>query len=158
MTFFERYEQLCLARGYKPVSEQAAQAIGTNRGTISAWKTNENPPKSEYLVIIADVYGVSTDYLLCRTDDPTDYTNPDLLAELAGPQLDAFDGDSRKALAFKRAVDADARREAERKATPLVMTLYDRLDDADKSKVEGFIQGLLANEKYAVPHDRKKQA
>ena len=155
MTFFERYTELCLQRGYKPGSEQAAQALGTNRGTISAWRTSERPPKTEYLVVIADVYGVSTDYLLGRTDDPTDYTNPELLAELAGPQLDAFDGDARKAVAFQKAVETDAKREKIRQATPLLDALYDQLDDADRGKVEGFAQGLLSQDKYAV---RKKQA
>lgn len=156
MTFFDRYEKLCLAHGYKPGSEQAAQALGTNRGTISSWKANDRAPKGEYLVVIADVYGVSTDYLLGRTDDPTDYTNPDLLAELAGPQLDAFDGDVKKAVAFQRAVENDVRRE--RNTTPLILSLYDRLDDTDKGKLEGFAQGLLSQEKYAIQADRKKQA
>ena len=53
MSFFERYEKLCIAQGYKPGSEQAAQALGTNRGTISAWKTSGKPPKTEYLIAIA---------------------------------------------------------------------------------------------------------
>lgn len=154
MTFFERYEKLCLENGYKPGSEQAAQALGTNRGTISAWKTSGKPPKTEYLVAIADVYGVSTDYLLGRTDDPIDYTNPDLLAELAGPQLDELGGDVKKAVALQRATADDVRREA----TPMGIALYVQLDEIDKGKAEGFMQGLLSQDKYTQPNSRKKQA
>lgn len=147
MTFFERYERLCIENGYKPGSEQAAQVLGTNRGTISAWRTTGKPPKTEYLVAIAEAYGVSTDYLLCRTDDPTDYSNPDLIAELAGSQLDAFDGDIKKAVALQRATANDVKKEA----TPKGVALYGQLDDIDRGKAEGYMQGLLAQDKYAEP-------
>lgn len=129
MTFWDRYEKLCVANGCKPGSEQAAQALGTNRGTISAWKTSGKPPKTEFLTEIANVYGVSTDYLLGRTDDPTDYTR---LAAI----------EDRKTTAIKQAVGDEA--------TPTGITLYMQLDDADKCKVEGFIQGLLSQEKYTM--------
>lgn len=155
MTFWERYEKLCLDSGYKPGSEQAAQVLGTNRGTISAWKKSGNPPTTDLLVRVADAYGVSTDYLLCRTDDPIDYTNPDLLAELAGAQLDALDGDAKKAVALQRATAEDVRREA----TPKGVQLYGQLDELDKGKAEGYMQGLLSQDKYTVqPADKKKHA
>lgn len=156
MTFFDRYEKLCLENGYKPGSEQAAQALGTNRGTISAWKTSGKPPKTEYLVIIADVYGVSTDYLLGRTDDPTDYTNPELLAELNGPRLKEFGGDVKKAIALQQAIAEDVRAE---RATQAAAALYAQLDEADKGKAEAFMQGLLSQDKYnSRSGNRKKQA
>lgn len=155
MSFWERYEKLCLDSGYKPGSEQAAQILGTNRGTISAWKKSGNPPTTDLLIRIADAYGVSTDYLLERTDDPTDYANPDLLAELAGAQLDALGGDVKKAVALQRATADDVRREA----TPMGVQLYAQLDDADKGKAEGYMQGLLSQDKYfASPASRKKRA
>ena len=147
MSFWDRYEKLCTANGYKPGSEQAAQTIGTSRATISAWKKSGNPPTPELLVSIANAYGVSTDYLLCRTDDPTDYTNPDLIASLAGPQLDEFDGDVQKAVALQRATAADVARE---RATPPEkgVLFYGQLDAIDKGKAEGFMQGLLSQDKY----------
>ena len=152
MTFFERYEQLCAASGYKPISEQAAQALGTSRGTISAWKASGKPPKTEFLVAIADTYGVSTDYLLGRTDDPTDYSNPELVATLAGAQLDEFGGDVKKVLALQRATAEDVQREKGE-------LLYGQLDPLDKGKAEGYMQGLLAQDKYTPqPDSRKKHA
>ena len=138
MTFFERYEQLCLSNGYKPVSTQAANILGTSRATISAWNVSGKPPKTEFLIKIADAYGVSTDYLLCRTDDPVDYTNPELVAELAGPELEALGGDAKKALALKKVTLEDVQRERA-KATPpdKGVLLYGQLDDLDRSKAEG---------------------
>ena len=155
MAFWDRYEKLCLENGYKPGSEQAAQVLGTNRGTISAWKKSGNPPTPDILTRIADAYGVSTDYLLCRTEDPTDYANPDLLAELAGDQLDALGGDVKKAVALQRATAEDVRREA----TPKGVLLYEQLDELDRGKAEGYMQGLLSQDKYTVqPAHRKKLA
>ena len=155
MSFWDRYEKLCTDAGYKPGSEQAASVLGTSRATISAWKKSGNPPTPDILARIADAYGVSTDFLLCRTDDPTDYTNPDLLAELAGAQMDELGGDAKKALALQRASAEDVRREA----TPKGVQLYLQLDDFDRGKAEGFMQGLLSQDKYTVPvYSRKKQA
>lgn len=155
MTFWERYEKLCLGSGYKPGSEQAAQMVGTNRGTISAWKKSGNPPTPDILARIADAYGVSTDYLLGRTDDPIDYTNPDLIAELAGAQLDALGGDVKKAIALQRAIADDIDREA----TPTGVQLYKQLDEIDRGKAEGYMQGLLSQDKYTTqPNSRKKHA
>ena len=154
MTFFERYEKLCVEQGYKPASQQAADKLGTTRGTISAWKTSGNLPKTEFIISIANIYGVSVDYLLGRTDDPTDYTDPDLIAALAGPQLDEFDGDVKKAVALQKAIAQDRAKEA----TPTVLALYNQLDGIDKGKAEAFMQGLLAQDKYTVPASGKKHA
>ena len=157
MTFFERYEQLCIANGYKPISEQAARALGTSRGTISAWKTSGKPPKTEFLVAIADTYGVSTDYLLGRTDDPTDYSNPELIATLAGAQLEEFDGDAKKALALQRAIAEDVQREKAATRREKGELLYTQLDSLDKGKAEGFMQGLLSQDKYTPQLNNTKK-
>ena len=74
MTFFERYAELCREKGYKPISADISEKIGVARSTISLWNQKDLAPKAEQLVKIADLFGVSVDYLLDRTDDPTDYT------------------------------------------------------------------------------------
>lgn len=147
MNFWDRYEKLCLDSGYQPASEQAAKVLGTNRGTISAWKTNRTTPRTEYLVNIADSYGVSTDYLLCRTDDPTDYTNP---AAVSAANID----DERKALILQNmAATPDTRTET---ATQAGNDLFAQLDETDQGKAEAYMQGLLAQDKYY--NRRKKRA
>jgi transcriptional regulator with XRE-family HTH domain len=145
MTFFERYSDLCLSHGYKPVSEQAAQAIGSSRGTISTWKIGNNLPRPEVIVTIANAYHVSTDYLLGRTDDPVDYSDPEELVRIA---KEATGNDALRAAATRRLVDLDAKEKAARQAATVLLSLYDRLDAADKGKLEGFAQGLLLQGKY----------
>lgn len=114
------------------------------RAAISSWGKKNSAPKGETVAIIADALGVSADYLLGRTDDPTDYSNPDLIAEVAGPVLDYFDGNVKKAVAFREAVDTDVQNEQ----IPKILRMYSQLDDVDQAKVEGVIQGLLLNDKY----------
>ncbi len=151
MTFFERYEQLCAERGYKPSSAQAAQDLGLNKGTMAAWRKSGKPPTSDVVVIIANAFGVSTDYLLDRTDDKLDYANPELVAKAAEESFGDFNGDMKKAVALYRAT-------AEKDATRGIIAQYDSLDDIDRAKVEAFIQGLLCNEKYNEKSNRKKHA
>ena len=109
------------------------------------------------MAAIADALGVSADYLLCRTDDPTDYANGDLIASVAGPVLDEFDGDVEKAVKFQRAVAEDAAREyANRgRTSPTIIRLYEQLDEIDRSKAEAFVQGLLAADKYTAAANKK---
>lgn len=153
MTFYERYARICAERGIDPCSQQAADMLDTTRATISIWGTKKTTPKGETVARIADVLHVSADYLLGRTDDPTDYADPDLTAEQAGPVLDAFGGDVKQAVAFHAAVDADARKE--RDEMPQILQLYYELDTTDQVKASAYIEGLLAADKYA---ERKKQA
>ena len=74
MSFFEKYAELCRKNGYKPISADISAKIGVARSTISLWNQKDLTPKAEQLVNIANLFDVSTDYLLDRTDDPTDYT------------------------------------------------------------------------------------
>ena len=157
MKFFDRYSQVCKERNIDPCSQAAADMFGISRSTISSWNTKNTFPKGETVAAIADALGVSADYLLCRTDDPTDYANGDLIASVAGPVLDEFDGDVEKAVKFQRAVAEDAAREyANRgRTSPTIIRLYEQLDEIDRSKAEAFVQGLLAADKYTAAANKK---
>ena len=156
--FFEVFEKLCRDKGITPT--RASVEIGFSRGSVSYWKKNwqngiDAKPDSKTAKMIADYFGVSVDYLLGRTDDPTDYSDDDLIASIAGPVLDHFNGDVKKAVAFQRAVAEDAARERKQ---PEFMKLYSRLDDVDKAKAEAFMNGLLAADKYQSQTAGKKNA
>lgn len=157
MKFFDRYSQVCKEKNIDPCSQAAADMFGISRSTISSWNTKNTFPKGETVAAIADALGVSADYLLCRTDDPTDYANGDLIASVAGPVLDEFDGDVEKAVKFQRAVAEDAAREyANRgRTSPTIIRLYEQLDEIDRSKAEAFVQGLLAADKYTAAANKK---
>lgn len=147
MRFYDQYAQICNKQGIEPCSQKAADMFGVTRATISKWNSRNKAPMGETVRLIADALGVSADYLLCRTDDPTDYSNPDLIAEVAGPVLNEFDGNVEKAVAFQKAAAADAKAERERR--PRILDLYERLDATDRIRVEAYIEGMLTGDKYA---------
>ena len=57
----------------KFTQEDAARLFGVSLGTYRNWEQGIGRLNGEVLCSVADAYGVSTDYLLCRTNDPTPY-------------------------------------------------------------------------------------
>lgn len=49
--------------------EQLARLLGVDRSTISSYESSMRQPSLDTLSRIADVFGVSTDYLLGRKND-----------------------------------------------------------------------------------------
>lgn len=43
---------------------------GIEQALISKFENGERVPPTETLIILADFYNVSIDYILCRTDNP----------------------------------------------------------------------------------------
>ena len=43
---------------------------GIEQALLSKYETGERVPPTETLLILADFYDVSLDYILCRTDNP----------------------------------------------------------------------------------------
>ena len=120
--FFDRYSAQVEKSGLDPCSQKAADMFDVTRSTISAWNTKDITPKGDTVARIADKLGVSTDYLLGRTDDPRDYTK----------ETPADDAGGEKVVMFE----------------PGIMKLYRKLDAKDRLKAEGVIQGMLMQDKY----------
>lgn len=88
-----------------------AITLGVAPPSVSNWETGKTRPTRENLVRMADLYGVSVDYLLGRTDDmneptetsiPTEHT-PEAIAILgAVDKMPA--ADRRKALELMKVV------------------------------------------------------
>ncbi|WP_221567144.1 helix-turn-helix domain-containing protein [Alkalihalobacillus sp. TS-13] len=55
----------------KKTQEEIAVKLGISRARYSHYENNRVEPDSELLGRIADIFGVTTDYLLGRTDNPT---------------------------------------------------------------------------------------
>ena len=49
--------------------DQVACLVGVERSSVSLWETNMRQPSYTTLVRLADLYGVTADYLLGRADD-----------------------------------------------------------------------------------------
>ena len=96
MTFYERFEATCKSKNLDPTGRELEKIMKErittfSRTTPNKWKTGGNNPKSEFITALADILEVSTDYLLCRTDDPTDYAHqPKTLTETEKRLLQMF--------------------------------------------------------------------
>ena len=83
--FFDVYSRLCKEIGKTPTS--AALDMGIARSTVSAWKSEGRTPSGATLQKVADYFGVSTDYLLEKENDPAangEVTDDDIKFALFG--------------------------------------------------------------------------
>lgn len=89
--------------------EQLAAIIGVERSTVGKYEGNQGiTPSAEILRALADYFHVSTDYLLGRTNDPTDYEDGDLIASIKPEILENYEGNVRKAWAAQQAIEREA--------------------------------------------------
>lgn len=128
MSFYDRYAAIAEKRGLEPCSQKAASLFGSTKATISKWNTKDITPLGNTVAAVADALEVSTDYLLGRTDDPTDYAKGKTKPADPAPQ---------KTVSFQRPT-ADSN----------LMQLISKLDPADRLRAEGVIQGMLMQDKY----------
>jgi transcriptional regulator with XRE-family HTH domain len=68
MNIGSRISQLRDSRGW--TQEELSQALGISRAALSHYEKNRREPDSETLTKMADVFNVSLDYLVGRTEHP----------------------------------------------------------------------------------------
>lgn len=68
-SIYERIKELANRKGISVNSLE--ETLGYSRNTIYSMKTKK--PSAERVLEIAEFFGVSTDYLLGRTDEPTSF-------------------------------------------------------------------------------------
>lgn len=66
--FAERLKKLRTEKGLNQT--ELAKILNVAKQTISNWELGNRTPDDKMLIKIADLFNVSTDYLLCRTDNP----------------------------------------------------------------------------------------
>jgi len=64
--FSERLKQLRIEKGF--TQEQVAKRVGVTRSTLSTYENQSRYPSYDILVSLSLLYGVSTDYLLCKDE------------------------------------------------------------------------------------------
>lgn len=67
MNTYDRIKKLCKDNGTN-ITKLCIEITGSN-GNSTTWKKGNI--RNDYLIKIAEKFNVSTDYLLCKTDDPT---------------------------------------------------------------------------------------
>lgn len=66
--FAERLKELRIEHGMS--QDAVGKIIGVKRYSVCGYEKGKNYPEVAGLIILADHFGVSTDYLLGRTDNP----------------------------------------------------------------------------------------
>ena len=73
MTLGEKLQKLRKARGW--TQEELAEKVGVSRQSLSKWESDSTLPDTANVIILADLFGVSIDYLL-REAVPADASTP----------------------------------------------------------------------------------
>lgn len=73
MSFGNRLRNLRLQNNM--TQEDLSKRLNLSRATVGRYETNERFPDKNTLLQIADIFDVSTDYLLERTNNPNSYSN-----------------------------------------------------------------------------------
>lgn len=68
MIFAKRFKELRLKHNYS--MQAIGEKAGVGKSAIAAYETGEKKPTTDRLKTLAQILGVSTDYLLGITDDP----------------------------------------------------------------------------------------
>lgn len=91
--FATRFKELRLKRGLSQA--EVSTVFSVSPSTIGMYEQGRRTPDNEGLIKMADYFGVSTDYLLGRVDDPTPQGKPDLVIpeELKGAKVAFHNGD-----------------------------------------------------------------
>lgn len=79
-TFSKRLEEEREERGW--TKAYVAEKVGVNYSTYNNWEYSGREPKYEDLVKLAELFGVTTDYLLGKTDVKNTVKQPEIKAIL----------------------------------------------------------------------------
>lgn len=63
------YSELRYKAGF--TQDELAQKLDISKGSVAMWETNKRTPSTGTLIRLADLFGVTTDYLLGRSENPT---------------------------------------------------------------------------------------
>lgn len=88
MEYLEIGKRIKRLREARAISQKdAAQQIGIQQSTLSKYERGIQNPRFQELCLMADWFGVSVDYLLCRTEIPSIPTDGKLQAAAEVTQL-----------------------------------------------------------------------
>ncbi len=72
MTYMHFCDRFAAMRKERNLSQDAlAKELNVTRKTICGWESNRCLPNFDSIIALAYAFGVSTDYILGLTDDPT---------------------------------------------------------------------------------------
>ncbi len=96
--------------------KQIGDAIMSDQSNVARWEKGINQPSAEFIIRLADFFGVSTDYLLGRSDDFGNIVLP-----TNSPTASALSDEERQ-----------------------LLDLFSRMDRAQKIQALGYCEGLIS--------------
>jgi transcriptional regulator with XRE-family HTH domain len=108
MNLFDRVKELSKKEGV--TLAELERILGFSKGSLHKWSASS--PSVDKLEAVADYFHVSINYLLCRTNDPIDYDDPDLIAAIPDSLLESTNGNVKKALEIKHAIEEDGKQDS----------------------------------------------
>jgi len=118
----------------KKTQAEMASLLGITRQAYGYYEKGEREPDNESLNKLADFFGVTTDYLLGRTDIPTPITDKQPL-NLDDEDFEAFINDPQHGIFFKEYLEAPEERKKE------LMQFWRIIKEAEKGRKLGDRQG-----------------
>ena len=74
MTFGEKLQALRQKAGMS--QDALAEKLNVSRQAVSRWERDETMPETEKVILLADLFGVTTDYLLLEQPEPVKEKEP----------------------------------------------------------------------------------
>ncbi|CQR71648.1 transcriptional repressor DicA [Sporomusa ovata DSM 2662] len=125
--------------------DDIALELGVSRATVYRYESAEIKNMGiDKIEPLAKVLKTTPEYLMGWIDDPVNYNDPELIADLQGPVLDHFDGDVKKALEFRKAVDEDAISDIRDKNIKTSSKTLPPLTPKDEREIAKDLEAMLA--------------
>ncbi|MCY9754001.1 helix-turn-helix transcriptional regulator [Paenibacillus alvei] len=118
----------------KKTQAEMASLLGITRQAYGYYEKGEREPDNESLNKLADFFGVTTDYLLGRTDIPTPITDKQP-SNQEDDEFEAFINDPQHGIFFKEYLEAPEERKKE------LMQFWRIIKEAEKGRNLGDRQG-----------------
>ena len=155
-----------LLREQKKTQKELMDYLGLGKTAFTGWKNGSNTSYKKHIDKIAEFFGVSTDYLLGRTNVREEENEPfDSRSASSLPLVALYGGDAdvtpemwEEVQSYARAIQQRYQQQEKKTARPpkenepseykkraeLAKRLT-RLDEEELARVDAFVQGLLAN-------------
>lgn len=79
-----RIKELRVQRGLKQTD--LCKQLGVTQGALSGWENENYEPDIKALKKMSEIFGVSVDYILCLTDEPSPKPENETLVALSAPR------------------------------------------------------------------------
>lgn len=90
-------ERIKALREKKEMSQiELGKLASVGNTTVSQWESNKRTPDTATITKLADIFGVTSDYLLGRTNDPSPRELPDTVAPYLPEGFDELSPEARK--------------------------------------------------------------